>query len=46
MTCRASGAAPDLPAWVARLDRAAGLDHRVLTARSIWVALRPRDGSG
>jgi hypothetical protein len=27
----------DLPALVAKLDRAAGLDHRVLTARSLWL---------
>jgi SAM-dependent methyltransferase len=27
----------DLPAIVAKLDRAAGLDHRELTARSLWV---------
>ncbi len=38
--------AVELPPTLARLDRAAGLDHRVLTARSIWVALRPHDGSG
>jgi hypothetical protein len=29
--------AVDLPAIVAKLDRAAGLDHRVLTGRSLWV---------
>jgi hypothetical protein len=27
----------DLPPLVAKLDRAAGLDHRVLTARSLWL---------
>ncbi|MBI1896506.1 MAG: hypothetical protein HYS04_08215 [Acidobacteria bacterium] len=27
----------DLPELLAKLDRAAGLDHRVLTARTIWV---------
>ena len=27
----------DLPAIVAKLDRAAGLDHRELTARSLWL---------
>jgi hypothetical protein len=27
----------DLPEVVARLDRAAGLDHRELTARTLWV---------
>lgn len=27
----------ELPEMVAELDRAAGLDHRVLTARTIWV---------
>jgi len=32
-----------LPAWIARLDRAAGLDHTVLGAR--WLALPP-GGSG
>jgi hypothetical protein len=31
----------ELPALLARLDRAAGLDHRELTARSLFVA--PRD---
>ena len=28
---------PPLPAIVAKLDRAAGLDHRELTARSLWI---------
>ena len=28
----------DLPAIVAKLDRAAGLDHRELTGRSLWLA--------
>ena len=27
----------DLPAIVAKLDRAAGLDHREITARSLWL---------
>ena len=27
----------DLPELVARLDRAAGLDHRELTAKSFWL---------
>ena len=27
----------DLPAIVAKLDRAAGLDHRELTGRSLWI---------
>ena len=27
----------DLPDLVRRLDRAAGLDHRELTAKSLWV---------
>jgi methyltransferase family protein len=27
----------ELPAIVAKLDRAAGLDHRELTARSLWI---------
>jgi hypothetical protein len=27
----------DLPASLALLDRAAGLDHRELTARSLWL---------
>src|SRR5439155_20154794 len=27
-----------LPGLVARLDRAAGLDHRELTCRSLWIA--------
>lgn len=31
----------DLPPIVAKLDRAAGLDHRQLTARSLWI---PRSG--
>ena len=30
----------DLPALVRKLDRAAGLDHRELTARSLWMAPR------
>ena len=29
----------ELPPIVAKLDRAAGLDHRELTARSLWLAL-------
>jgi hypothetical protein len=33
---------PELPDIVARLDRAAGLRHRELTARSLWVPPRPR----
>src|SRR5207247_10308408 len=28
----------DLPAIVAKLDRAAGLDHRELTGRSLWLS--------
>jgi hypothetical protein len=28
----------DLPPLVAKLDRAAGLDHRQLTARSLWIS--------
>jgi SAM-dependent methyltransferase len=38
----------ELPELLVRLDRAAGLDHRVLTARTIWVPAGPnglRDGS-
>jgi len=31
---------PELPAIVAKLDRAAGLDHRELTGRSLWLAPR------
>jgi hypothetical protein len=27
-----------LPAIVAKLDRAAGLDHREITGRSLWIA--------
>jgi hypothetical protein len=27
----------ELPPIVAKLDRAAGLDHRELTARSLWI---------
>jgi hypothetical protein len=34
---------PKLPDVVAKLDRAAGLDHRELTARSLWI---PARGSG
>lgn len=30
----------DLPEPLMRLDRAAGLDHRVLTARCLWIAPR------
>lgn len=30
----------DLPAIVAKLDRAAGLDHHELTSRSLWIAPR------
>ena len=29
---------PQLPDIVAKLDRAAGLDHRELTARTLWIA--------
>ena len=29
---------PVLPEIVAKLDRAAGLDHRELSARSLWIA--------
>jgi hypothetical protein len=28
----------ELPAIVAKLDRAAGLDHREITGRSLWLA--------
>ena len=31
---------PELPAIVAKLDRAAGLDHREITGRSLWLAPR------
>src|SRR2546423_10147021 len=31
---------PELPAIVAKLDRAAGLDHHEITARSLWLAPR------
>jgi hypothetical protein len=31
----------DLPAIVAKLDRAAGLDHREITGRSLWIARGP-----
>ena len=31
----------ELPAIVAKLDRAAGLDHRELTGRSLWLGRRP-----
>lgn len=31
----------ELPQVVAKLDRAAGLDHREITGRSLWVAMRP-----
>jgi SAM-dependent methyltransferase len=31
----------DLPPLLARLDRAAGLDHRELTGRSLWLASSP-----
>ena len=30
----------ELPAIVAKLDRAAGLNHRELTGRSLWLASR------
>jgi hypothetical protein len=30
----------DLPAIVAKLDRAAGLDHRELTGRSLWLSAK------
>ena len=33
---------PELPPLVAKLDRAAGLDHRELTGRSLWLAARGR----
>lgn len=37
----------DLPELLVSMDRAAGLDHRVLTARTIWVPeRRPRRSSG
>ena len=40
-TRRTNGAsAPQLPDIVAKLDRAAGLDHRELTARSLWIPAR------
>jgi hypothetical protein len=29
-----------LPEIVARLDRAAGLDHRIITGRSLWIGRR------
>jgi SAM-dependent methyltransferase len=32
----------ELPAIVAKLDRAAGLDHRELTARTLWMAAQSR----
>ena len=32
----------ELPDWLARLDRAAGLRHEKLTARSIYIALKPK----
>jgi hypothetical protein len=32
----------ELPPLVAKLDRAAGLDHRELTGRSLWVPGQPR----
>jgi SAM-dependent methyltransferase len=31
----------ELPAIVAKLDRAAGLNHRELTGRSLWIAPKP-----
>ena len=31
---------PELPPLVAKLDRAAGLDHREITGRSLWLAPR------
>jgi hypothetical protein len=34
----------ELPAIVAKLDRAAGLDHRELTGRSLWIARPARAG--
>ena len=36
----------DLPAIVARLDRAAGLSHRKLTARSLALGAKPAQGVG
>jgi len=33
----------ELPAIVAKLDRAAGLDHREITGRSLWIATRAAD---
>jgi hypothetical protein len=34
---------PDLPPIIARLDRGAGLDHRELTGRSLWLSNRAAD---
>ena len=33
----------ELPAIVAKLDRAAGLDHQEITGRSLWIASRATD---
>jgi hypothetical protein len=33
-----------LPPLITKLDRAAGLDHRELTARSLWRPARGADG--
>jgi hypothetical protein len=33
----------ELPAIVAKLDRAAGLDHREITGRSLWITSRAGD---
>jgi hypothetical protein len=30
----------ELPAIVAKLDRATGLDHREITGRSLWMNLK------
>jgi hypothetical protein len=35
----------ELPPIVAKLDRAAGLDHRKLTARTLWLSTREADRS-
>ena len=32
----------ELPAIVAKLDRAAGLNHREITGRSLWLGLKGR----
>ena len=37
----------ELPALVAKLDRAAGLDHREITGRSLWIGgLRHGEAAG